>query len=168
MKKLVVLEVTTSLPNVQISTVALLAVLLHLFNSFISQHPHKWQQLWDTCVPNGVEIRKGRYDQNFSLQNHMETKVINYLFFKQMSLYRTYSILKIDIKWDSISCWEQCLGDILYHPCLKSKPIRHLSKTSDIILTARVIHLICSGNNFCWHFANWRLHANVGVFFPLH
>lgn len=104
MKKLAALEKTTSLPNVQITTVALLAVLLHLFSSFISYHPHKWQQLQDTREPNGVEIRKRRYNQNFSLQNHMETKVINYLFFKQMSLYRTYSILKIDIKWDSISC----------------------------------------------------------------
>lgn len=70
MKKLVVLEVTTSLPTVQITTVALLAVLLHLFNSFISYHPHKWQQLQDTREPNGEEIRKGRYDQILSSKSH--------------------------------------------------------------------------------------------------
>jgi len=106
MKKLGVSEVTTSLPKVQVTTVVLLAVLLHLCNSFISYHACKRRQLQGTCVPNGAEIRKGRYDQNFCLQNHMETKVIKYFFFKQMSLHRTYSILKIDIKWDSISCWE--------------------------------------------------------------
>lgn len=106
MKKLAVLEVTTSLRNVQITTLALLAVLLHLFNSFSSYHPHKWQRFQDTCEPSRVEIRKGRYDKISPFKNHMETKVINYLFFKQMSLYRIYSILKIDIKWDSISCWE--------------------------------------------------------------
>lgn len=52
------------------------------------------------------EDKEGEVQQNFSPQNHAQTEVIKYLFFKQMSLYRTYSILKIDIKWDSTSCLE--------------------------------------------------------------
>lgn len=39
-KKLDILEVTTSLPSVQITTAALLAVLIHLFNFLISYLPH--------------------------------------------------------------------------------------------------------------------------------
>jgi len=52
------------------------------------------------------EDKEEEVQQHFSPQNCMQTEVINYLFFKQMSLYRTYSILKIDIKWDSTSCLE--------------------------------------------------------------